>query len=283
MTVLRAENTNSQRSRHATAIPINTWSRNLLSKVQCGFRKDHSTSDHLVRLETFIKKALARKKQVLAVFFFDLEKAYDTTWRFSVSKTTCVHFHRQRIYTEPALHLDGQPIPVKGEVKFLGVVFDSKLNFSSHVKYLKKRCLKALNLLRVVGHTDWGADRATLLMLYRTLVRSKLDYGSIVYGSAKKHVLRALDPIHHQGLRIALGALRTSPIKSLYADAGEPSLEHRRIKLAFNYVLKLKPLPRNPCHNVVFEAPLSDFSADSKSEPILSPVLVSILRMPKST
>ncbi|GFO13746.1 RNA-directed DNA polymerase from mobile element jockey [Plakobranchus ocellatus] len=113
-----------------------------------------------------------------------------------------------RIYTEPALHLDGQPIPVKGEAKFLGVVFDSKLNFSSHVKYLKKKCLKALNLLRVVGHTDWGADRATLLKLYRTLVWSKLDYGSVIYGSAKKHVLRALDPIHHQGLRIALGAFR---------------------------------------------------------------------------
>ncbi|GFO05410.1 RNA-directed DNA polymerase from mobile element jockey [Plakobranchus ocellatus] len=47
-------------------------SRNLLSKVQCGFGKDHSTLDHLVRLETFIKKAFARKKQVLAVFF-DLE------------------------------------------------------------------------------------------------------------------------------------------------------------------------------------------------------------------
>ncbi|GFN84751.1 ribonuclease hi [Plakobranchus ocellatus] len=44
----------------------------------------------------------------------------------------------------------------------------------------------------------------------------------------KKHVLRALDPIHH--LRIALGAFKTSPIKSLYAEAGEPSLEHRRIR-----------------------------------------------------
>ncbi|GFO41939.1 RNA-directed DNA polymerase from mobile element jockey [Plakobranchus ocellatus] len=132
----------------------------------------------------------------------------------------------QRIYIKPALHLDGQPIPVKGEAKFLGVVFDSKLNFSSHVKYLKKKCLKALNLLRVVGHTDWGADRATLLKLYRTLFRSKLDYDSVIYGSAKKHVLRALDPIHHQGLRIALGAFRTSPIKSLYAEAGKPSLEH---------------------------------------------------------
>ncbi|GFO27747.1 ATP-binding cassette sub-family a member 3 [Plakobranchus ocellatus] len=187
-------------------------------------------------------------------------------FRFSVSKITCVHFHRQRIYTEPALHLDGQLIPVKGEAKFLGVVFDSKLNFSSHVKYLKKKCLKALKLLRVVGPTDWGADRATLLKLYRTLVRSKLDYGSVIYGSAKKHVLRALDPIHHQGLRIAFGAFRTSPIKSLYAEAGEPSLEHRRMKLAFNYVLKLKSLPRNPCHDVVFETPLSDFSAVTKSE-----------------
>ncbi|GFN82299.1 retrovirus-related pol polyprotein from type-1 retrotransposable element r1 [Plakobranchus ocellatus] len=135
------------------------------------------------------------------------------------------------------------PIPVKGEAKFLGFFFDSKLNFSSHVKYLKKKCLKALNLLRVVGHTDWGADRATLLRLYCTLVRSKLDYGSVIYGSPNKHVLRALDPIHHQGLRIALGAFRTTPIKSLYAEAGEPSLEHRRMKLTFNYVLKLKSLP----------------------------------------
>ncbi|GFO35247.1 RNA-directed DNA polymerase from mobile element jockey [Plakobranchus ocellatus] len=147
--------------------------------------------------------------------------------------------------------------------------FDQKLTFKNHVTHLKKKCLEALNLLRVLGHTDWGADRATLLKLNRTLVRSKLDYGSAVCGSAKKHVLRALDPIHHQGLLIALGAFRTSPINSLYAEAGEPSLEHRRIKLAFSYVLKLKSLPRNPCHDVVFEAPLSDFSADSKSEPNL--------------
>ncbi|GFO24057.1 RNA-directed DNA polymerase from mobile element jockey [Plakobranchus ocellatus] len=74
-----------------------------------------------------------------------MRRCAENSFRFSVSKTTCVHFHRQRIYTEPALHLDGQPIPVKGEAKFLGVVFDSKLNFSSHLKYLKKKCLKALN------------------------------------------------------------------------------------------------------------------------------------------
>ena len=86
----------------------------------------------------------------------------------------------QRIYTEPTLHLNGQAIPVKDEAKFLGLVFDKKLDFKSHISYLKKKCQKALNILKVVSHTDRGADKSTLLKLYRTLVRSKLDYGCAV-------------------------------------------------------------------------------------------------------
>ena len=34
------------------------------------------------------------------------------------------------------------------------------------------------------AHTSWGADEQTLLCFYRSLIRSKLDYGCIVYGSA---------------------------------------------------------------------------------------------------
>ena len=104
------------------------------------------------------------------------------------------------------------PIKVVTEAKYLGVIFDRTLSYSSHVKYLKTNCLKALDILKVVGHTDWWADQKTLLCLYRALVRSKLDYGCIVYGAASNNILKKLDPIHHQGLRIALGAFRTSPV-----------------------------------------------------------------------
>ena len=82
---------------------------------------------------------------------------------------------------------------------------------------------------------DWRADRSVLLRLYRALVRSKLDYGSIVFGPARWSVLRQLDLFHHQGLRIALGAFRTSPAQCLYVEAHEPSLASRRPKLALNY------------------------------------------------
>ena len=82
---------------------------------------------------------------------------------------------------------------------------------------------KSIESLKSALHTSWGADRTTLLKLYRSLVRSKLDYGCIIYGSARNSYLQMLDPIHNQGLRLALGALRTS-VASLYVEADEPSL-----------------------------------------------------------
>eukprot|EP00916_Digyalum_oweni_P019426 GHVL01032319.1.p1 GENE.GHVL01032319.1~~GHVL01032319.1.p1 ORF type:complete len:920 (-),score=34.35 GHVL01032319.1:223-2982(-) len=348
--------------------------QNLLSDVQCGFRKGHSTTDHLVRFETFVREAFARSEHVLAIFF-DLEKAYDTTWKhgiladlhemgfrgrlpvfvegflsnrlftvrvgpnlsefcqqemgvpqgsilspmlfnikinnivkavlkgsesslfvddfalcvrgkslhrverqlqlcidkvqkwvtengfkFSTSKTVCMHLCKQRgAMPEPSLVLNGNPVKVVEEFKFLGLTFDRRLTFLKHIQYLRTSCLKALDVLKVVSHTDWGADRTVLLRLYRALIRSKLDYGCVVYGGAAKSNLRLLDTIHHQGIRLCLGAFRTSPVQSLYFEAKEPSLRLRRLKLTLNYVLKLKAMPTNPAYQCVFQPQCSEF------------------------
>ena len=343
-------------------------SNNILTDIQCGFRKRKSTLDHLVRLESFIRDAFLNKQEVVSVFF-DLEKAYDTTWKygilkdlheaglrgcmplfiskflenrnfkvrvgstlsdsfeqemgvpqgsilsvtlfslkinslakvlskdvegslyvddflmsyrakntkscerqlqgclrkieewcvengfkFSPNKTVCVHFHnKRRILHEPDLFLNGNRIKVVGETKFLGVIFDQKLSFIPHMKSLKSRCLKALDIIKVVANQEWGADKSVLLNLYRSLIRSKLDYGCIVYGSARPSYLKMLNTIHYQGLRLALGAFRTSPVESLYVEAGELPLEERRIKLSLQYITKLKSTPSNPAYKCVFE------------------------------
>ena len=348
-------------------------SNNLISPVQSGFRSERRTNDNLVRLETFIRDAFVAKEHVVAVFF-DLEKAYDTTWRhgimrdlhdlgirgrlatfienfladrwiqvrvgstlsekfdqaqgvpqgsilsttlfnikinsimdcldpktdgslyvddfcmcyrsksmrtierhlqqcinrienwashngfkFSKSKTQCVHFCQLRkVHNDPELYLYGSLIPVVEDFKFLGVLFDRKLSFIPHIKYLKAKCLKALTLLKVLSHTDWGADRTVLLQLYRSLIRSKLDYGSTVYGSARPSYISSLDTVHHQGLRLALGAFRTSPVQSLYVEAEEPSLYLRREKLALQYAIRIAANPSNPVHKVSFPPYISE-------------------------
>jgi hypothetical protein len=148
--------------------------------------------------------------------------------------------------------LYGASIPVVSEFKFLGLIFDKKLTFNQHIKYLKDRCIKALNLLRVVAHKDWGADCATLLKLYRSHVRSKLDYGCVVYGSARQSVLESLDRVQTAALRTCLGAFRTSPVSSLHVEAGEMPLELRRQQLCLQYIFKLRSTPRNPAFSNVF-------------------------------
>ena len=90
------------------------------------------------------------------------------------------------------------------------------------------------------------------MCIYQSLVRSKLDYGCIIYGSARKSYLKMLDPIHNQGLRLALGAFRTSPFAGLYVEADEPSLNSRRVKHSLQYALRLAANPSNPAHEITF-------------------------------
>ena len=130
----------------------------------------------------------------------------------------CMHICQKKgLHLDPQLYLDKSPISLEEETKFLGVIFDSRLSFVPHLKYVKKKGLKALNILNVIGNTEWGAARNVMVHLYRSLVRYKLHYGCIV--STCKSYLQMLDPVHNQGLRLCLGAFRTSPVESLYVNA----------------------------------------------------------------
>lgn len=57
--------------------------RQLLDIHQCSFKKGCSTTDHLIRLKNTIQKAFIHRQHCLAIFF-DLEKVYDTAWRFAI-------------------------------------------------------------------------------------------------------------------------------------------------------------------------------------------------------
>ncbi len=113
----------------------------------------------------------------------------------------------------------------------------------SYIQQLKVKCLRALDLLKVLSHSDRGADKETLLMVYHSLIWSKLDYGCMVYGSACQTNLGLLDPVHTQPLRICLGAFPSSPRDSLCVEADEPPFALHRTKLALWYCLNWNLTP----------------------------------------
>jgi len=182
-----------------------------------------------------------------------------------------MHFCRLRsAHPNPELTLNGTLVPVVEQTKFLAVIFDNKLTLLPHIRYLKEKCVKALNLLCVVAHTSWGADQRTLLHLYRSLVRSKLDYGSVVYGSTRESYLRMVDPIQNHALRLCLGAFITSPASGMCVQANEPQFYIRRRMLSIQYSLRLGSSTSNPAYKTVFNP---KFKASFSSKPNQIPTL----------
>ena len=173
-------------------------------------------------------------------------------FKFSPQKTKAVRFTRNRKREKiPTLFLNDSILPYEDEVKFLGVIFDKKLTFSPHINDLSNRVKKSLNILKVVSHFNWGADRTTLLKLYTSLCLSKLDYACQIYGSACRTLLEKLDVVHNMGLRICTGAYRTSPVDSLYVDSGMPPLSIRREELSLRFIARSFTSKNNPNYKYV--------------------------------
>lgn len=59
---------------------------NLISPAQAGFRRHRSTIDQLTHLETAIQESFAERNHLVAVFF-DIQKAFDMTWRYNILRT----------------------------------------------------------------------------------------------------------------------------------------------------------------------------------------------------
>lgn len=113
--------------------------------------------------------------------------------------------------------------------------------------------MRRLNLIKVVSRQTWGADKSTLLKMYRTLIRSKIDYACIAYSTAKRKILKKLDSVHHTGIRIATGAFKSSPVISILNEAGEESLEERRHKFLLSYAVSLADKPQHSAYSHIFQ------------------------------
>ena len=58
-------------------------SNHILTHVQNGFRRNRNCLDQVTKLDTHMREAFVRNYHTIAIVF-DLEKAYDTTWRYGI-------------------------------------------------------------------------------------------------------------------------------------------------------------------------------------------------------
>ena len=79
------------------------------------------------------------------------------------------------------------------------------------------------------------SNKNTLLTLYRSLIRSKLDYGCEAYHSAAQTTLKRIESIQYKALKLVTSAVHGTPLEAILAETGELPLKLRREQLLLSY------------------------------------------------
>lgn len=69
-----------------------------------------------------------------------------------------------------------------------------------------------------LSHISWYSR--TLIKIPKAFIFSNLDYGASLFSTAKLPHLKILEPIHNTGIRLSIGAFRSSPVQSILTLAG---------------------------------------------------------------
>lgn len=121
-------------------------------------------------------------------------------------------------------------------VTFLGMTFQSDLGWSSHINNLIKRCANSLRTIKCLSHTWWGANPNILQMIYRALIRSRLDYGGFLLNNLFKNLTAKLNKIQYTAIRSFMGYRLSTPLNVVLTDTREAPLNIRNFYLSIGYL-----------------------------------------------
>lgn len=178
--------------------------------------------------------------------YLKLLTAWLKHWKFKLNPQKCSYqvFSKKRNIPDINIKVLNQNISITRDQRVLGVIFDApKLNFNSHVLHLKQECTRRLNVIRALSSTHWGSSRCALRRIYISYIRSKLEYGCVVFNHFSQTYQQKLNVVQNTALRCILGARKTSPIVSLEVEAYILPLDIRFRLLFFKWYLKTMYCP----------------------------------------
>ena len=140
------------------------------------------------------------------------------------------------------ISIDGNKIERCSSTKYLGLYLDEKLSSSTHIQHLSLQLAKIPGLLyRLRSYVT----NDTLLMLYFSLVYSRIQYGITLWGTSAKSYMRKINVRLNNVVRLMTYSKKYSHVSQLYKHLNLLKLNDiYKFELAkFMYLLHNKKLP----------------------------------------
>ena len=164
---------------------------------------------------------------------------WSAKWLLTFHPDKCKHMHITRNVNEIAERTYSlsphQKLEVIREEKDIGVYIDHNLSFDKHISAISN---KANSMFAVLRRSFQFIDKETFVPLYKTLVRTHLDYASPVYNPYKVKHIEQLEAVQRRATRQIPGMTGKSYCERLRA-LNLPTLSYRRIRGDMTEIYKI--------------------------------------------
>ena len=138
--------------------------------------------------------------------------------------------------SHPETRFNNIPVMKVDEHKHLGIILDSKLSFSAHIKAAVSKARKGIGLLKYLSKY---LPRNSLNELFKLCMRPHLEYGDVIFHIPAKvcefsgdtilpSLTEKLESVQYSTALAVTGTWRGTSREKLYAELGWESLSYRK-------------------------------------------------------
>ena len=117
-------------------------------------------------------------------------------------------------------------------MKFLGITFDTQLNFKKHFEEILDCCNTRYHCLRFLVNKKWGPSPATIIQIYKQCIHPIFEYGSLLTITASDYIISKIQRLQNKFVRLALCLPKYICSKLLHNSTGLPYVKDRLLSCA---------------------------------------------------
>jgi len=97
------------------------------------------------------------------------------------SKVMLMSCRKRKEDKEVEIYLNNKILEQVNKLKYIGIIFDSKMTFREHVNYVEEKCTKLIFALSKSAKTTWGLKHVALKTIYAGGILPLILYGAPVW------------------------------------------------------------------------------------------------------
>lgn len=166
---------------------------------------------------------------------------------FNINKCCVMSYTRKKTLTSFNYLMNNEPLKRVEEVLDLGILMDTKLYYNNHINLIVSKSLKIIGF--IYRNSKEFKNVKTILMLYFSFVRSKLEYCALIWSPFYNECINKIEGVQKKLLKFTYYREHgIYPLDIIYNELLQiyklPSLQKRRIITDLMFLYKI-------CNNLI--------------------------------